>query len=120
MSRDELSVLVEDELLIRMSVVDEFEDAGFDVLEAANADEALELRALHPQIEAEFTDIDMPGSIDGLQLAELVQLSRPDMAILTSGYLKIPKNDLPYQFEFVSKPYDVSRVVSHIRGLTIR
>lgn len=122
MSRDALSVLVvEDEMLIRMSVVDEFEDAGFNVLEAANADEALKLLAIHPEIEAVFTDIDMPGSIDGMKLAELVQLSHPDMAILlTSGYLKVPKSDLPYQFAFVAKPYDVSRVVNHIRGLTVR
>jgi two-component system, response regulator PdtaR len=122
MSRGALPVLVvEDEVLIRMSLVDELEDAGFQVLEAGTADEALKMLAAHPQIEAVFTDIDMPGSMDGMKLAKFVLQSRPDMAILlTSGYLKVPKDDLPDQVAFLPKRYDLSRVANHLRGLLAR
>ena len=112
-------LVVEDEALIRMSLVDELEDVGFRVLEAATADEAMGILKDNPNIEAIFTDIDMPGSIDGLKLAKLVGQSHPDMAILlTSGYLKIPKNDLPETVGFIPKPYEIDVVVNHIRELT--
>jgi DNA-binding NtrC family response regulator len=112
-------LVVEDEALIRMSLVDELEDAGFRVLEAATADEAIGILSKNPNIEAIFTDIDMPGSMDGLKLAKLVGQTHPDMAILlTSGYLKIPKNDLPETVGFIAKPYEIDVVVNHIRDLT--
>lgn len=105
--------------MIRMSLVDELEDAGFRVLEAATADEAIGILSKNPNIEAIFTDIDMPGSMDGLKLAKLVSQTHPDMAILlTSGYLKIPKNDLPETVGFIAKPYEIDVVVNHIRDLT--
>lgn len=90
MSLRTVSVLVvEDDGLIRMSVVDELESAGFKVIEAGNADEAITAIEGNPDIDAVFTDIDMPGSMDGLMLAKLLHQSRPDIAILlTSGYLK--------------------------------
>jgi DNA-binding NtrC family response regulator len=113
-------LVVEDEGLIRMRLVDELEDAGFIVFEAGSADEALNMLRAHPEIEAVFSDIDMPGSMDGLKLAKLVRHSRPELAILlTSGYLKIPKNDIPGKLPFLSKPYEIDAVVNHIRELTI-
>jgi two-component system, response regulator PdtaR len=109
-------LIVEDEPLVRMSLVEDLQDAGFRVLEAGNADDALRLLDGHPEIDALFTDIDMPGSIDGLHLTKIVLNSRPEVAILlTSGYLKVPKGDLPEQIPFLSKPYDVGRVINHIR-----
>lgn len=112
-------LVVEDEALIRMSLVEELEDCGFMVLEAASADEAITILGTHPNVEAIFTDIDMPGSMDGLKLAKLVTQSHPEMAILlTSGYLKIPKNDLPGTVGFISKPYEIDALVNHIRELT--
>jgi len=114
-------LVVEDEGLIRMSLVEDLMDSGFQVFEAGNADDALKVLQTHPEIEALFTDIDMPGSMDGLKLAALVSESRPDVAILlTSGYLKVPKNELPGKVPFFSKPYEVDRVVNHIRELTVR
>lgn len=113
-------LVVEDEGLIRLSLVEDLEDAGFVVFEAGNADGALKILNSHPEIEAIFTDIDMPGSMDGLDLAKFVRQSRPEVAILlTSGYLKIPRNDLPGKIPFFSKPYEVDRIVNHIRKLTI-
>jgi two-component system, response regulator PdtaR len=119
---DTISVLVvEDEVLIRLSLVEDLGDAGFQVFEAGNANDALQLLNCNPKIQALFTDIDMPGLMNGLKLAELVSHSRPEIAILlTSGYLKVPKNDLPIQVPFLSKPYEIGRVVNHIREQTVR
>ena len=113
-------LVVEDEGLIRMSVVEDMSDAGFQVHEAANADEAFDVLQAHPEITALFTDIDMPGAMNGLDLARHVRLSNPDIAIiLTSGYLKITKHDLPIETPFFSKPYEIDSVVNHIRSLMI-
>ena len=83
-------LVVEDEALIRMSLVDELEDAGFRVLEAATADEAVGVLGDNPNIEAIFTDIDMPGSMDGFEAG---QAGSPD-ASGHSDYsdLRIPKD----------------------------
>jgi len=111
-------LVVEDDGLIRMSLVVDLEESGFRVLEAASADDALEVLDAHSEIRAIFSDIDMPGSMNGLRLAELVHKVRPDMAIiLTSGFLKVPKNDLPGRIPFLSKPYDVRDVINHIQAL---
>ena len=114
-------LLVEDEPLVRMAAADDLQDAGFHVLEAANADIALAvLESCSQHVQVLFTDIDMPGSMDGLDLANLVRQSRPEVAfLLTSGYLKIPRNDLPGKIPFFSKPYEVDGIVNHIRKLTI-
>jgi DNA-binding NtrC family response regulator len=111
MSRGALSTLVvEDEDLIRMSVVHELGNAGCEVFEADNADDVVKVLVSHPKIEAVFTDIDMPGSMDGMKLAKYIKRSRPQMAILlTSGYLKDPKNDPPCQIAFFAKAYDFSQ-----------
>lgn len=109
-------LVVEDEPLIRLSLVADLEDAGFAVYEAAQADDALSLLSAHPEMGALFTDIDMPGSMDGLKLAQLARQSHPAISIvLTSGYLKVPKNDLPPEAVYFSKPYDVDLVVNHLR-----
>ncbi|WP_349627535.1 response regulator [Bradyrhizobium sp. MOS003] len=65
-------LVVEDETFVRMDAVEMLRDAGFDILEAVNADEAMRLLALHSDIRLIFTDIDMAGSINGLQLATIV------------------------------------------------
>ncbi len=104
-----------------MSLVEDMEDAGFRVFEAGNADDALGLLSEHLESEAVFTAADVHGSMEGLKVAALVRQTRPDVAILlTSGYLKIPKHDLPGMIPFFSKTYEVDRVVNHIRELTVR
>jgi len=114
-------LVVEDEGLIRMSLVEDLLDAGFKVFEASSADAALKVLDVHPEIDALFSDIDMPGSLDGLQLAKIVYQSRPDIAILlTSGYLKVARTELPPNSLFLSKPYDVNDVINHIREPGLR
>jgi len=109
-------LIAEDDFLIRMSVAEDMKDADFHVFEAGNAEEALGLLEAHPEIDTLFTDIDMPGSMDGLELAKAVRELRPDVAILlTSGYLKVPLSDVSDQFPFFSKPYEIGRIINHIK-----
>src|SRR3954466_3476297 len=71
--------LVEDEPLVRMLGVDLLTEAGFEVLQASDADEALTLLEARPDIEVLFTDVNMPGSLDGLKLASWASESRPHL-----------------------------------------
>ena len=119
MYSDPIAVLVvEDEVLIRMSVVDDLEEAGFDVFEAGNTDEAISLLRTHPEIQALFTDIEMPGSMNGLRLAETVHDRWPPIKIIvTSGQVRVRKHDLPDDALFFPKPYDNTRVISTLREM---
>ncbi|HZH51547.1 MAG TPA: response regulator [Microvirga sp.] len=116
-SNDALVVLVvEDEPLVRMTAADELEDAGFQVLEAANADVALAvLEARSSEIQVLFTDIDMPGSMDGMALAEEVHRRWPHILLLiSSGYARPHPDAIPDHGHFVPKPYRAAAVVQHI------
>lgn len=121
METDPISVLVvEDEPLIRMVVVDDLEHAGFHVLEAETTDKAMSLLRSHPEIQALFTDVNLPGSMDGLQLAEKVHDRWPPIKILvTSGTLRAQKRDLPEDARFMPKPYDNRAVISTLRDLVM-
>ena len=108
-------LVVEDEALIRLDIADALEDAGFNVLEAANVDEAVTVLADHPEIRAVFTDIDMPGSMDGLRLAAVVCARWPRTKIIvTSGRPNVTPADLPVASRFVSKPYNPATVVRNL------
>lgn len=99
-------LVVEDDPLLRMDAVDIIEDAGFRVLEAADADRALALLRRNGRIDALFTDIDMPGRMNGLELSRLVHATMPGMRIVvTSGQWSIEEDVLPDGGCFLSKPY---------------
>ncbi|MDB5524702.1 MAG: two-component response regulator protein [Rhizobium sp.] len=119
MHSDPISVLVvEDETLIRMSVVLDLEDAGFNVLEAGNTDEAISLLRTHPEIQALFTDIEIPGSMNGLSLAATVHDRWPPIRIIvTSGRVRVFRRDLPADVKFCPKPYDNTQVISMLREM---
>ena len=112
-------LLVEDELLVRMAAADDLQDAGFHVLEAANADMALAvLESCSDDVQVLFTDIDMPGSMNGLDLAESVQQRWPHISLLiSSAYHKPHPGQIPDEGRFVPKPYSSEDVVQHIREL---
>jgi CheY-like chemotaxis protein len=112
-------LLVEDELLVRMAAADDLQDAGFHVLEAANADVALAvLETCSDNVQVLFTDIDMPGSMNGLDLAESVQQRWPHISLLiSSAYHKPHPEQIPDEGRFVPKPYSSEDVVQHIREL---
>ena len=109
-------LLVEDEPLVRMTAADGLEEAGFHVLEAANADVALKvLEARSDEVQVLFTDVDMPGSMDGMALAEQVHAKWPHILLLiSSGYARPHPDEIPDHGHFVPKPYRAATVVGHI------
>ena len=108
-------LVVEDEMPIRLDIVCALEDAGFDVLEAANVAEAVAVLTDHAEIRAVFTDVDMPGSMDGLTLAATVYAQWPQTKIIvTSGHRSVKQSDLPVASRFVSKPYNPSTIVANL------
>jgi CheY-like chemotaxis protein len=112
-------LIVEDEFLLRMDAVDMIKAAGFDVVEAANADEAIEILEARLDITVVFTDIQMPGSMDGLRLAQAVRGRWPPIKIVaTSGRVHVRENDLPAGGRFLPKPYSPREVTGVLRELT--
>jgi DNA-binding NtrC family response regulator len=109
-------LVVEDEPLTRMVAADAISDTGIQVREAADAEEALEVLDNHSEIGVLFTDIDMPGPLDGLDLAEQVHEDRPEVElIVTSGASTVQDSDLPDSGTFLHKPYRTTRLVEIVR-----
>lgn len=106
-------LVVEDEPLIRMVAADALTDCGIMAWEAGDSDEALVMLGEHPNIGLVFTDINMPGPMNGLGLAHEVNLRRPDVGlIVTSGAVTVADCDLPDSGTFLPKPYPTDRLVS--------
>lgn len=113
-TQDAIVLVVEDETFIREDVIDVLETKGFSVLRAANVHEALAVLDQRPGIRAVFTDIQMPGGLDGLDLARHLVAWRPGIAVLvTSGRSYAAPDDLPAACRFIPKPY-MPRVVARI------
>jgi two-component system, response regulator PdtaR len=109
-------LVVEDEPLIRMDTASFLEAAGLTVYEASNAAEAIRFLELHDEIRLIFTDINMPGSMDGLTLAHYVRGRWPPVKIIvTSGYKKMKSNDLPVGALFIEKPYHAKHVAQKMK-----
>jgi len=105
-------LVVEDEALVRMVAADALSECGIMAWEAADADEALEVLDRHPRIGLLFTDVDMPGPMNGLGLAHEVSSARPDVElIVTSGAVSVPDDALPDNGTFLPKPYRTNRLV---------
>lgn len=111
-------LVVEDDALIRLTIIDALEDAGFEVVEAGSADEAVAI--IHEQaIHLLFTDIQTPGKLSGIELAHLVAERFPSAGIIVaSGRLTADNIDLPPTAEFFSKPYDFAKIVSRLNALS--
>jgi CheY-like chemotaxis protein len=109
-------LIVEDEPLMRMGAVYLIEEAGFEVYEAGSADAAIALLELHKEICLIFTDVDMPGSMDGLKLAHYVRGRWPPVKI-TSGHVKVDEENLPAGALFVPKPYDAAEIARKVRQM---
>ncbi len=93
--------------------------AGFEVVEAGNADQAIEVLEGRPDITVVFTDIQMPGSMDGLKLARAVRGRWPPIKIIaTSGRLHVDEGDLPEGGRFLPKPYSHAQITRVLRELT--
>jgi len=109
-------LVVEDELLSRLHAVSLVEDAGYVAIEAANADDAIAILEARKDIRIVFTDIDMPGSMDGLKLARAIRDRWPPIdLILTSGHFGVRDSDLPARGRFFAKPYRDEEIISTLR-----
>jgi CheY-like chemotaxis protein len=112
-------LIVEDEFLLRLDAAETIESAGFEVIQAANVDEAIAVLKTHPDIRVVFTDTQMPGSMDGLKLARFVRNRWPPIKIVaTSGRVIVEDDDLPAGSVFLPKPYRGAEVVATLRELT--
>ena len=112
-------LIVEDEFLLRMHSLDLIEEAGFEVIPAENADEAIAILTARSDVHVVFTDIQMPGSMDGLKLARFVRDRWPPIKIVaTSGRVLVEEGDLPPGSVFLPKPYLGAEVVATLRELT--
>jgi two-component system, response regulator PdtaR len=111
-------LIVEDEFLIALGAAELFKGAGYDTVETSNADEAVAVLESGRVIGAVFTDIRMPGSMDGLALAWCIRDRWPPVKIIvTSGHHTIRKGDLPDGCVFIPKPYSDRAVASALGGL---
>ena len=118
MAQKTVILVVEDEAIIRMGAVQMLEEAGFAVVEAVNARDAVSILEGRNDVRAIFTDINMPGSMDGMRLARMVRDRWPPIhLIVTSGRISPNDDDLPPGGKFIRKPYDPEHVVATIRGL---
>src|SRR3954451_8544408 len=117
-ARRPVVLIVEDEFLLRMNAVDMIKAAGFEAVEAANADEAIGILETRRDITVVFTDIQMPGSMDGLKLARAVRGRWPPIKIVaTSGQPQLAETDLPEGGRFVPKPYSPLQIADLLREL---
>lgn len=111
-------LIVEDELVLRMRAVNIVEDAGFNPVEAVDADEALSILEARSDISALFTDIQMPGSIDGLKLAHAVHERWPSIRIiLVSGRIAPLEADRPADSRFFGKPVPDATMIAQLQEM---
>src|SRR3954464_12261578 len=111
-------LVVEDEMILRMRAVNIVEDAGFCPVEAINADEAISILESRSDISLLFTDIQMPGSIDGLKLAHAVHERWPSIKIiLVSGQVKPSDAERPENSRFFGKPLGVSQMITELQNM---
>ncbi|GBQ87455.1 response regulator [Asaia krungthepensis] len=104
-------LVVEDEPLQRMSLMDLVEEAGYDVAEASDADQALIVLESRPDIRIILADVDMPGSMDGLRLAATVRDRWPPIEIIVTSGRGIPQlSSIPARAMFLPKPLNEQRV----------
>jgi CheY-like chemotaxis protein len=110
-------LIVEDEPFVRMDATETLVDAGFRVIDAANADEAIGILEARPDVSVVVTDIQMPGSMDGLKLAATIRNRWPPIAlVVTSGRVSLRQQDLPERGRFLPKPYDGKHLIEAIRA----
>jgi two-component system, response regulator PdtaR len=118
MDNSTVILLVEDEVLVRMLAADVLSEAGFTVLESTNAEEALTLLEARPDVQVLFTDVNMPGALDGLGLAQTVHEQSPGIGILIgSGRIRPAPGELSPGTRFIAKPYAPSALTDAVRAV---
>jgi len=118
MTNDNCVLVVEDEPLLRLDISESLMDAGFVVFEACNASEAIDILSKHMEIRLVFTDVDMPGGMDGIVLAAYIRDRWPPLKIIvTSGFRSVSNADIPAESRFFRKPYDPGTIASTMREM---
>lgn len=113
-------LVVDDEPIIRMYATLLVEEAGYLAVEAATADEALAILEQRGDIRILFTDVEMPGSLNGLQLVEVVREKWPPIGLMvTSGHIRVDPQKLPERARFFRKPYSESEIIRTLKSLPI-
>lgn len=116
--RNPVVLVVEDETLVRVSALAIVEESGFEAIPACNADEAIRALETRSDIGAVFTDVQMPGKMDGIKLAEVVRNRWPAVALLvTSGKGHVLESELPNDGRFLAKPYLPFQIQTILREL---
>ena len=111
-------LVVEDTPLIRLGAVELLLEAGFEVLEAESADEAILILEARPEIHLVFTDVQMPGTMDGVKLAHYIRNRWPPVKlIVASGKAMLAESQLPAGARFFAKPYDSVHIIEAIIGM---
>ncbi len=113
------ALVVDDDFLIRTDAKDILEEAGFQVLDAENVDAALDLlKVRHPEIVLLFTDVQMPGGLNGFDLARCVAVSWPHISIVVaSGHVKPDPGMMPDKARFIGKPFSAEVVRAHLQEI---
>jgi CheY-like chemotaxis protein len=111
-------LVVEDEMLLRMRAVDMVEDAGFTSVEAVDADEAIAILESRSDIALMVTDVQMPGSMDGLKLAQFVHRRWPPIRIiLVSGQLELANSDIPPDSRFFGNQLEAKFMIAQLQSM---
>jgi two-component system, response regulator PdtaR len=111
-------LVVEDQTLVRMFMTDFLDEAGFKVFEAVGADEALTVLEARPDVQAVVTDIEMPSSMNGIELTHVIRDRWPGVGVVvTSGRQRPGQDDLPDEVVFLAKPYLPDTVITVIRQM---
>jgi CheY-like chemotaxis protein len=111
-------LVVEDDAIVRMGAVDLVTSAGFEALEASDADKAIAILEARPDIQLVFTDIEMPGSMDGIKLAHFIRNRWPSVKlILASGRTIVEESHLPLGARFFPKPYHDSSIIEAMTAM---
>jgi CheY-like chemotaxis protein len=108
-------LLVEDEVVLRMDAAQFLEERGFNVIESTNGEHAWTVIERHPSIHVLFTDVNLPGSLNGVEFAYIARRRWPSIVILiVSGKAKLSEHEMPAGSRFLPKPYHPKGAVRHI------
>ncbi|MBA2936536.1 response regulator [Sphingomonas sp. CGMCC 1.13654] len=111
-------LVVEDEPILRMMAVDIVEEGGFEAIEASDANEAIAILEARHDIRLVFTDVDMPGGMDGLKLAAAIRDRWPPIEVIVTSGKALPEGiDLPARVIFIPKPFDMKRLKSALQQM---
>jgi CheY-like chemotaxis protein len=108
-------LVVDDEVVVRLCLAEAIRDAGYLVLEAANADEALAILQGAGPVDLMVTDVQMPGSMDGLGLAALARIRAPDLKLVLVSAAAVEAGELADAF--FPKPYRLGGVLGEVQRL---